>query len=77
MRRTKRSEFVACKDTWFRPVQFANCRTVAFTLSICTGRRSSIRGRLPELKKHLDLDSGSDRGRFGGWCRKSLSGRGG
>jgi putative membrane-bound dehydrogenase-like protein len=58
-------EFVASRDTWFRPVQFANAPDG--TLYVVDMYRETIEHpwSLPEnLKKHLDLDSGNDRGRI-------------
>ena len=58
------SEFVASKDIWFRPVQFANAPDG--TLYIADMYREVIEHPLslpPVIKKHLDLTSGRDRGR--------------
>lgn len=58
------SEFVASKDIWFRPVQFANAPDG--TLYIADMYREVIEHPLslpPAIKKHLDLTSGRDRGR--------------
>jgi len=59
------SEFVASTDTWFRPVQFANGPDGC--LYVIDMYRETIEHpwSLPEsLKKHLDLNSGNDRGRI-------------
>lgn len=58
-------EFVASRDTWFRPVHFQNgpdgCLYVADMYREVIEHPWSI----PEsIKKHLDLNSGNDRGRI-------------
>ncbi|MDB6149974.1 MAG: cytochrome c [Chthoniobacter sp.] len=61
----KTSEFVASRDTWFRPVSFANAPDGS--LYICDMYREVIEHpwSIPEqIKQHLDLTSGSDRGRI-------------
>lgn len=58
-------EFLASTDNWFRPVQFANAPDGA--LYICDMYREVIEhpwSLPPNLKKHLDLNSGNDRGRI-------------
>src|SRR4051812_15966468 len=58
-------EFIASKDLWFRPVQFAN--TPDGTLFVADMYREVIEHpwSIPEsIKKHLDLNSGNDRGRI-------------
>lgn len=60
-----KSEFIACKDLWFRPVQFANAPDG--TLYIADMYREVVEHpwSIPEsIKKHLDLNSGNDRGRI-------------
>jgi len=60
----KESEFIASSDIWFRPVQFANAPDG--TLYIADLYREVIEHpkSLPEeIKQHLDLTSGRDRGR--------------
>lgn len=60
-----KSEFIASTDNWFRPVQFANAPDG--TLYVADMYREVIEHpwSLPEsIKKHLDLNSGSDRGRI-------------
>jgi putative membrane-bound dehydrogenase-like protein len=60
-----RSEFVASRDTWFRPVNFANAPDG--TLYIIDMYREVIEHpwSIPEtIKQHLDLTSGRDRGRI-------------
>ncbi|HEX4132642.1 MAG TPA: PVC-type heme-binding CxxCH protein [Pirellulales bacterium] len=58
------SEFIASKDTWFRPAQFASGPDGA--LYIADVYREVIEHPAsipPEIKQHLDLTSGRDRGR--------------
>jgi putative membrane-bound dehydrogenase-like protein len=59
------NEFLASTDNWFRPVQFVN--TPDGCLWVIDMYRETIEHpwSLPEgLKKHLDLNSGHDRGRL-------------
>ena len=59
------SELVAATDNWFRPVQFANGPDGG--LWIIDMQREVIEhpdAFPPEIKKHIDLDSGRDRGRL-------------
>ncbi|MEQ1824454.1 MAG: PVC-type heme-binding CxxCH protein, partial [Pirellula sp.] len=59
------SEFIASKDIWFRPVQFANAPDG--TLYVADLYREVIehpRSLPEEIKQHLDLTSGRDRGRI-------------
>ena len=61
----QKSEFVASRDNWCRPVSFANAPDGC--LWFCDMARETIEHpwSLPEsLKKHLDLNSGNDRGRL-------------
>lgn len=61
----QRREFIASKDIWFRPVQFANGPDGA--LYIADMYREVIehpKSLPPMIKKHLDLTSGRDRGRI-------------
>ena len=58
-------EFVASTDNWFRPAQFANGPDGA--LYVADMYREVIEHPAslpPEIKKHLDLTSGRDRGRI-------------
>ena len=60
-----KKEFLASRDTWFRPVQYANGPDG--NLYICDMYRETIehpQSIPPILKKHLDLTSGRDRGRI-------------
>src|SRR5207237_1671775 len=64
-RAERHGEFLASKDNWFRPVNFAN--TPDGTLLILDMYRETIEHPLsiPEpIKKHLDLTSGKDKGRL-------------
>ncbi len=58
-------EFLASTDNWFRPVQFANgpdgCLYVADMYREVIEHPDSLP---PVIKKHLDLNSGHDRGRI-------------
>jgi len=59
------SEFVTSSDIWFRPAQFANAPNGA--LHVIDVYREVIEHPLSlpaEIKKHLDLTSGRDRGRI-------------
>ncbi len=61
----KNSEFVRSTDIWFRPVQYANAPDG--TLHILDMYREVIEhpwSLPPMIKKHLDLNSGRDRGRL-------------
>jgi putative membrane-bound dehydrogenase-like protein len=61
----RKIEFLASTDNWFRPVQFANAPDG--TLYIADMYREVIEHpwSLPKsIKNHLDLNSGSDRGRI-------------
>ncbi|MCA8989201.1 MAG: alpha/beta fold hydrolase, partial [Planctomycetaceae bacterium] len=58
-------EFVTSRDIWFRPVQFANAPDG--TLHVLDMYREVIEHPAslpPEIKQHLDLTSGRDRGRL-------------
>ncbi len=58
-------EFIASSDNWFRPVQFANgpdgCLYVVDMYREVIEHPDSLP---PVIKKHLDLNSGNDRGRI-------------
>jgi putative heme-binding domain-containing protein len=61
----QRTEFLTSSDTWFRPVQMANAPDG--TLYVIDMYREIIEhpwSLPPSLKKHLDLNSGNDRGRI-------------
>lgn len=58
-------EFLASRDNWFRPVNFAN--TPSGTLLVLDMYRETIEHPLSipdDIKAHLDLTSGHDRGRI-------------
>lgn len=58
-------EFLASTDNWFRPVQFANAPDGALYIADMYREIIEHPWSLPEsLKKHLDLNSGNDRGRI-------------
>lgn len=61
----QQTEFLASTDIWFRPVQFCNGPDGA--LYIADMYREFVEHPLslpPEIKRHLDLNSGNDRGRI-------------
>src|SRR6266496_2982131 len=61
----QKAEFLASRDNWFRPVQMANAPDG--TLYVADMYREVIEHpwSLPaSIKKHLDLNSGNDRGRI-------------
>ncbi len=61
----QKAEFLASRDNWFRPVQLANAPDG--TLYVADMYREVIEHpwSLPEsIKRHLDLNSGNDRGRI-------------
>ena len=61
----EKSEFVASTDIWFRPAQFFNAPDG--TLYVADVYREVIEHPAslpPEIKQHLDLTSGRDRGRI-------------
>ena len=61
----QKAEFVASKDTWFRPVDFANAPDGCFYIIDMYREVIEHPWSLPEqLKKHIDLNSGNDRGRI-------------
>lgn len=64
-RADEKKEFVASTDNWFRPAQFANAPDG--TLYIVDVYREVIehpKSLPPEIKQHIDLTSGRDRGRI-------------
>ncbi len=59
------SEFVASSDIWFRPAQFANAPDGS--LHVVDVYREVIehpKSLPPDIKRHLDLNAGRDRGRL-------------
>ncbi len=70
-------EFLASTDNWFRPVQFANAPDGC--LWVIDMYRETIEHpwSLPEgLKRHIDLNSGNDRGRLWRLAPSGFDGRG-
>jgi putative membrane-bound dehydrogenase-like protein len=69
-------ELVASSDNWFRPVQFANapdgCLHVIDMYREVIEHPASLP---PEIKPHLDLTSGRDRGRLYRICPTGFEGR--
>lgn len=58
-------EFIASRDLWFRPVQFANAPDGALYVADMYREVVEHPWSIPEsIKKHLDLNSGNDRGRI-------------
>lgn len=61
----RESEFLRSTDNWFRPVNFANGPDGALYIADMYRETIEHPWSLPDnLKEHLDLDSGSDRGRI-------------
>lgn len=58
-------EFVASRDIWFRPAQFANAPDGTFYIAdVYREVIEHPHSIPPEIKQHLDLASGTDRGRI-------------
>ncbi|MEZ6059621.1 MAG: alpha/beta fold hydrolase [Planctomycetaceae bacterium] len=58
-------EFLSSTDVWFRPVQFANAPDGCLhILDMCRETIEHPASLPPEIKQHLDLTSGRDRGRL-------------
>ena len=58
-------EFLASRDNWFRPVNFANTPDGTLARPRHVPRDDRAPASIPEpIKKHLDLTSGKDRGRI-------------
>lgn len=58
-------EFIASRDVWFRPVQFANAPDGCLYIADMYREVIEHPWSLPQnIKKHLDLNSGNDRGRI-------------
>ncbi len=59
------TEFARSSDIWFRPAQFANAPDGSLhVVDVCREVIEHPRSLPPEIKKHLDLNSGRDRGRI-------------
>jgi putative membrane-bound dehydrogenase-like protein len=60
-----KTEFLASTDNWFRPVQFANAPDgCLYVLDMYREVIEHPWSLPPGIKKHLDLNSGNDRGRI-------------
>ncbi|QDT08426.1 PVC-type heme-binding CxxCH protein [Planctomycetes bacterium K23_9] len=60
-----KSEFVASTDIWFRPAQFANAPDGSLhVIDVCREVIEHPKSLPPEIKQHLDLTAGRDRGRI-------------
>ncbi len=58
-------EFVASRDTWFRPVHFQNAPDGCLYIADMYREVIEHPWSIPEaIKKHIDLNSGNDRGRI-------------
>jgi putative membrane-bound dehydrogenase-like protein len=61
----EKNEFVSSSDIWFRPAQFANAPDgTLYILDVCREVIEHPASIPPEIKKHLDLTHGRDRGRI-------------
>ncbi len=61
----QKTEFLASTDNWFRPVQFANAPDgCLYVLDMYREVIEHPWSLPPGIKKHLDLNSGNDRGRI-------------
>jgi len=61
----QKREFIASRDNWFRPVQFANSPDGCLYLADMYRETIEHPWSIPEsIKKHLDLNSGNTRGRI-------------
>jgi len=59
------SEFVASTDIWFRPAQFSNGPDGAlYVVDVCREVIEHPQSLPLEIKRHLDLESGRERGRI-------------
>ena len=58
-------EFITSSDIWFRPAQFANAPDGSlYVIDVCREVIEHPRSLPPDIKKHLDLNAGRDRGRI-------------
>ncbi len=61
----KNSELVTSRDIWFRPAQFANAPDgTLHIIDVCREVIEHPASLPPDIKKHLDLTAGRDRGRI-------------
>lgn len=59
------TEFVSSSDIWFRPAQFANAPDGSLhVIDVCREVIEHPKSLPPQIKQHLDLNSGRDRGRI-------------
>ena len=59
------SEFLTSSDIWFRPVGFANAPDgTLYVMDMCRETIEHPASLPPQIKKHLDLASGRERGRI-------------
>lgn len=59
------SEFVTSTDIWFRPAQFVSAPDGSLhVIDVCREVIEHPKSLPPEIKKHLDLTAGRDRGRI-------------
>src|SRR4029079_11651309 len=64
-RADEQREFLASTDIWFRPAQFANAPDCnLYVIDVYREVIEHPASLPPEIKKHLDLTSGRDRGRI-------------
>ena len=64
-RADQEAEFLASRDIWFRPVQFANAPDGnLYMLDMCREMIEGVAFLPPEFFKYLDATSGNDRGRI-------------
>ncbi len=58
-------EFVSSSDIWFRPAQFANAPDGSLhVVDVCREVIEHPKSLPPDIKRHLDLTAGRDRGRI-------------
>ncbi len=61
----EKSEFITSSDIWFRPAQFANAPDGSlYVIDVCREVIEHPLSLPPEIKQHLDLTAGRDRGRI-------------
>ena len=59
------SEFVTSRDIWFRPAQFANAPDgTLHVIDVCREVIEHPKSLPPQIKRHLDLTAGRERGRI-------------
>jgi putative membrane-bound dehydrogenase-like protein len=61
----EKSEFITSSDIWFRPAQFANAPDGSLhVIDVCREVIEHPKSLPPDIKRHLDLTAGRDRGRI-------------